>query len=50
MKKENEQNSEDMRSLFKLLQSEGKVHANDIDKLSKKIDKIKEEVIDSTIG
>lgn len=43
MKKENEQTSEDMRALFKLLQNDGKVHVSDIDKLSKKIDRIKEE-------
>lgn len=49
MKKESEQNSEDMRTLFKLLQSDGKVHASDIDKMSKKIDKIKEEVIESRL-
>lgn len=47
MKKDSEQTSEDMRSLFKLLQNDGKVHVSDIDKLSKKIDKIKEEGADS---
>lgn len=47
MKRESDQSNEDMRTLFKLLQNDGKVHVSDIDKLSKKIDAIKEENIDS---
>lgn len=43
MRKESEQNSEDMKALFKMLQNEGRVHIADVDKLSKKIDKISEE-------
>ena len=49
MKKESEATSEDMRTLFKLLQNDGKVHVSDLDKLSKKIDKIKEEGNDSRV-
>ncbi len=43
MRKEGEHNSEDMRALFKMLQNDGRVHIADVDKLSKKIDKISEE-------
>lgn len=43
MKKDSEKNSEDMKALFKMLQSEGRVHIADVDKLSRKIDRISEE-------
>jgi Ca2+-binding EF-hand superfamily protein len=43
MKKEGEQNTEDLRSLFKILQNDNKVYASDIDKLSKRIDKLTED-------
>ena len=46
MKKEGEQNSEDLRSLFKILQNDNKVYASDIDKLSKKIDRLTEDGLD----
>lgn len=41
--KDSEQNSEDLKAIFKILQNEGRVHIGDIDKLSKKIEKITEE-------
>lgn len=50
MKKESEQNSEDLKALFKMLQNDGRVHIGDLDKLSKKIDRITEEGAESTLG
>ena len=43
MKKEGEQNTEDLKALFKILQNDNKVYASDIDKLSKRIDKLTED-------
>lgn len=50
MMRESEKNGEDMRALFKMLQNEGRVHVSDVDKLSKKIDRITEEGADSRPG
>ncbi len=49
MKKEGEQNTEDLKSLFKILQNDNKVYASDIDKLSKRIEKLTEEGSDKDV-
>lgn len=49
MKKEGEQNTEDLKSLFKILQNDNKVYASDIDKLSKRIEKLTEDGSDKDV-
>jgi hypothetical protein len=43
MLRESEKNSEDMRSLFKMLQNDGRVQISEVDRLSRRIDRISEE-------
>lgn len=40
---------EDMKALFKVLQNDGRIYVNDIDKLSRKIDKLTEESAESNL-